>query len=51
MLSRCFKDDAQASNDKLVRTPPPAFLSPRRWRKPTGPEVAIVTLATPTATA
>ncbi len=51
MLSRCFKDDAQASNDKLVRTPPPAFLANRRWRKPTAREVANVTLATLTATA
>lgn len=43
MLSRCFKGDMRASNDKLTHAPPPAFLKIVRWRKPHKFEAAKVT--------
>jgi hypothetical protein len=43
MLSRCFKGDMRASNDKLTHAPPPACLIPERWRKPLRNETAKVT--------
>ena len=43
MLSRCFKGDMRASNDKLTHAPPPAYLALERWRKPLKNETAKVT--------